>query len=742
MPSPIGDFDVVLQVTTAAIQKLLNAGHASGLYRHLVTAGDRDRFSTILLGPQALALDPQTGSGGQSHASVSGRVIYYSRPSADAKDHGYSAVADVTARVTVGLTTGGDPAPLTGAALAVDWTRTTASDITVHTGAGGNNAPASEVVNTLLDAIAKNTSWTYPLPPLVYGADMLGSASIGFTQAGNSYAVTVGLNAGNVIKGSRSQLQTIFAAQEWAAAVGSGYLGNLFVSEFAAQLGELPAPHGKAKPKIADGSVCLIPNPAPLGPKCLLSARQQVLLDSLDWSFQEGSILLTGQFEQHLDGVFAGSAAFQLSLFASLDAAGSVALTFSQPQIQLQQWYAQALNFLSSGAITRAITKAMTGALRAISDATGGGLFSAASINSLASLGYAVQMPLAVTPQSIAIHSYGVVLQGSLSAGPETSAPVAMFQVLPSSDGPATLILNAQNSWSPGQFPAAWSWDFGDGTSDISTGIAEHFVTSHRWSPGTYRVCLTLTDPLGNSTQTCQTVSPGLLTVNRVNVKPKYEGTWVVCQAAGPQTLTFSILSNGMPVSGAAMSLSAGAWQVTQVSGPDGIVTFAGVDQAHFTVPNSTTDGFIVGGVNAGVSMNGFPTVTSVLWLYNCAGASLASSSLQNILNSARQLPQEILNPLGPVMGIGTGEWSGLPIDGGDPWSSLARDTVLASNTLLHMTEMAMRSSDTRHVATMLGIAGHGQELHAQIRMRLESLLRTTKAELSERATALGGKSR
>src|SRR4051812_45466726 len=157
MSGPLGDFDLVLQVSGGSLQRMFKAMHTAGTFRHIYTGCYEGRFVTTVIGAPTIALDGSIHSDGKVRATASARLLYHSRPAGDAKEVGYTAVADVAARVRLGLTNQGDPALMANAALAIDWTETAASDITVTTTAG--SAVQAEIVETLLELVGEDAIW-------------------------------------------------------------------------------------------------------------------------------------------------------------------------------------------------------------------------------------------------------------------------------------------------------------------------------------------------------------------------------------------------------------------------------------------------------------------------------------------------------------------------------------------------------------------------------------------------------
>ena len=698
MPNPLGDFDVVLQVPAASLGKIFQAMHVAGSFRRLYTGFYNDRFVTLVMSPPAITPLAQTFPDGKVRATTTGRLLYHSRLATDATDLGYTAVVDVTARARINFTTAGDPAPLANSALALNWSETTDSDITVY---GPSVAQQAEVKAVVRNFITADTDTAIPLPPLNFGSAAIGNGSLAFIGSAGSTAVAAGFNIGTATKGNRTQLQSVFVASDWAVGINATFLSAQLRAEIGTSLGAVPPPHGTGRPELSDTSFCFITNPLPFGPTCLGNVRQQVFLDSLDWTFTEGKILFSGQFTQTTDSIFIPpvSASFQFEGVPCLTANGQVTMAFSQPSIQIHEWYANFVNFLSGGAITQAVTKVMTSALSSVLNPGGAGLISVDALSQFTALGSIVQLPLSLGIQSIRVHSYGLVIQGSLQAGPTTGAPVAAFRALPASTGPTGIIFNAQSSWCPGGLPVSYHWDFGDGTTETTTATNERFVTAHTYAPGNYQACLTVTDSQGGVVRTCSAISPGLLQAVRLSITNPQEGNWVICRSNNPFTVRYRILSSGLPATDASMTLASGNWHETRTAGADGVVLFTGIDPVHF-VPMSGGWAFCLGGMSVTITKPGYAQSQQTLWLYDCAAAAALRDVMLNVAKQANQLAREIIDPLGPVMH----RYGEEAPDPSDPIMQLTRDTVLVSEIILKTTQLLSISGDTSLLGNLFGV--------------------------------------
>ncbi|MGB8309065.1 MAG: PKD domain-containing protein, partial [Methanoregula sp.] len=95
------------------------------------------------------------------------------------------------------------------------------------------------------------------------------------------------------------------------------------------------------------------------------------------------------------------------------------------------------------------------------------------------------------------------ITEETTSPIPGPYAPVASFTASPASGtGPLTVRFTDTSL----NTPTMWYWDFGDGTTDSSTGVPTHTYTD----PGTYTVTMTATNMYGSDTIT----ETDLVTVN------------------------------------------------------------------------------------------------------------------------------------------------------------------------------------------------------------------------------------
>lgn len=94
----------------------------------------------------------------------------------------------------------------------------------------------------------------------------------------------------------------------------------------------------------------------------------------------------------------------------------------------------------------------------------------------------------------------------NVQGGPPNQPPVAGFNLFPPNPAVGQLVTFNSTSFDPNGNPIVQTlWDFGDGSGGSGPTVQHIYFT-----PGTYRVTLTVTDSLGASGQTSQFVSVGM----------------------------------------------------------------------------------------------------------------------------------------------------------------------------------------------------------------------------------------
>jgi PKD domain len=671
------EFDLVVEVSGPAVNRLFQAMHAAGIVRHLYVRGYQRKHVELLINCPRIFMVPVGPPDDMARALLTSRILYHSRALNDPKDPGLSVVADVMKlRVKLFLTTG-DPAPLNaGTYLVADWSETSADPNVVD-----------EVKGAILDFISSEGGGSYPIPALGTTSQPIGSAAFQFIQAGGGDLVAVGMNVGSAVKGSKLGLQTNFVQQDWALAISSNFAISQLLTSLQTQLGTLPPPYGPNPLLLSDTSVCIVPNP--FG-GCLTSVREKVYLESLAITLQNGQIAISGTLRQVSDSILVPpiTADFQASATLSIGPAESLKVTVSQPSVQLSEWYAQLLNGVLGGAFTTAIANGIKAAVQSSSGTSFSGLISADVLKSFTSLGGTAAIDITLSANSVSIRPEAIITQGSLAVGGVTVPPVADIVALRGASA-LTLNLNALGSWSPAQPSTSFLWDFGDGTPQLQSNDSQPAVAvSHTWPQARqYTVKLTVSNQSGLASATQLVVKPGVLELIPPSHPPGTPGPRYICSQAGDFTVTFTVFASGYPASDGSVSLRTSTTPDKVVSANTnalGQATFT-VNQAMFTAPApSGSKPHVIAGMLVNAFCTDYVWAWNYLWLYDCAAASWPSSLMNRVAN---EVPALSLIARQPV--------SATPV--------LAHDVALSQMLLANLAELTVHGSNVFPLEMLLG---------------------------------------
>ncbi len=501
--SPLtGDFDLAVQVREEAIERIFQAMHRAGTIQHHYARAHNGKRVELQISSPRVSFITAAHPDQRARALAISRVYYHSRNLADAGDPGTGAVADVTIRAILYISTG-DPAPLAGGAqLVADWQETTRDDITVH---GVSNQIADELKDALLSFIGEDGGGSFPVQAIGAAGAQVGSLAFKFLSIpvpGVRPALVVGINAGNVIKGSKAGLQEWFLSQDWAFAISGAYLLEQIKAKLQQQFGSLPPPLGGSSVTISSTTICILPTPF----GCAAQARQRDILERFEVSLSWNKIVFSGQVTRIIDAPLVPNVTATFTAEATLAIGGNQELqvSVSQPQVQLGQWYAQVFNILTFDSIGTAVREAVRAALQSgVQQGQISNIFSSETLRALASLGTSVNLQIDPRATNVWVRPDGVVLNGTLAVANTSAPPEASIVTLPSSSSPLRRILYGGWSWAPGAQITRFQWDFGDGQSEVTDGTNARFVTEHNYVPGEYTPCLTVTDGFGRTATNC-----------------------------------------------------------------------------------------------------------------------------------------------------------------------------------------------------------------------------------------------
>jgi hypothetical protein len=570
------------------------------------------------------------------------------------------------------------------------------------------------VRNAVINLFAARAPTQYSLAGLeTFGANALG-AWVYQAQSGTGISLGIRLSAESA---SRAGLGIHFTVHDWALALSSEFITARIADVLRTRLGPtLPPPLGPAPVVLAEQQVCVLPAPWPLQ-GCVQQATQRVFLDVLTVTFTQQGILLTGAVRQVTDAWFVPvvSASWSTLLTLSLGAQGALAISFSDPQVQVSEWYAVVANAISGGAIANLVRDGIANALTSGNNAqitASLGEF----VREAVSAGRVIGANLQLAPTSVEHRAGGVIVHGNVLVNSTLPSPVAFFREIPGRV-PGTLIFNAAESWAPGAEILEYQWTFGDGQSASFTGAQRKIAVEHTYAAGRYTCCLTIRDSLGRTAQHCVAVSPGMLDLKHV---PDGGVPWQFCETAGFQQLTFSVASSGSPASGCTVSAEGNGWSVQGVTGSLGVVTLS-VDQQKvramgFVVPSLNRH--VVGSIRVTALRPGYATATGIVRMIDC-------SARASTIEDATRHREEILDRLAGYSFLERLRESGAlgrpPIDV-NPFERAALDIGAAVDILTRLEILLDAGGRGDFAADVLGLDRGGSADPAQVRDRIDQL--------------------
>lgn len=732
-------FDVALQVREGVVDQIFRAMHRAGPVQHTYARAYAGKHVTLQIASPDVTFVTAAGPDQRARALATSRVYYHARDLADARDPGTGAVADVTIRATLWLTSG-DPAPVTpDTELAAEWIETARNDITVH---AASAAVEDEVKDALLSFI-RDQNRRFPLPALGSGSTTVGSIAFRFLPgaAGPAPILTVGMNVGNVVKGQKAGLQQVFVQQEWALALSDTFVLQSIRDGLLQRLGSLPPPNGPAPVTISDRTVCTFPTPF----GCADHSRQRVFLDTFDVALESGRIVFSGGVRVATDAWYVPdvSATFRAEATLAVGANQTLSVSVSPPTVSVQGWFADVIDFLSSNALEDAVRDGVQSALQS-GVAQGGltSLFSTDTLTQLASLGSTASLQITPTATSVEIRSEAILIHGTVAVQNPSAAPSAAFVVLPGTS-PTRRILHAGQSWAPGGRLTQFRWDFGDQHSETTLGDNVRFVAEHDYAPGVYRACLTVTDNLGRTAQTCRTMRVRDLTLRHT---PEGGGAptseWEVCEKSGPFTAEFQVRDGPMPMPDALVrAFSPYGWEVNGFTNANGKVTLP-LEPQHFT---TLVGGTYFPSVRVEASKSGYYRALEDLEMVDCAARQQRVGNLKDFLGELLELlPVPIEGIGGPVPPIPPTD--GDPFDTSDPLdpraAELMADLILTVNVLTKVVQLADRRHGAEVIATLLGIDPRADHPSGAISDRLTTLYASTLERAGELRAIVSGRNR
>jgi len=503
------DFDVVVQLRQSSIRDIVKAQHAGEIFFHSYTNQHRGRRIDLIINRPTVQLLPGPHGDNIERATLIGRVFYHSRRASDLSDVGLGAVADVTIRLKLTISTG-DPANLSGVPkLVIDWQETTRNDIIVH---GVSAEMTAEVKDALLHFITVDGGGSYTIPPIGSSSDRVGSLSFKFLNS-NEPVLTVGMNVGNVIKGSKTGMQQVILhkKRDWALALSRNYVVNMIEQSVLDSIGGLPYRISKrCTVRIFGGC----------------ANHQIVKLTELSAFLWFGYIIFYGHIHVRNTGFLIPdvNADFQVFVSLSVDIYQQIRIHVGEPHVGNVSFFGDLVNFFSGGVITNAIRNGVKNAFQSQSFGQISEFMSPSFLSGLASADTPINLNIFPSAKDIRVYPYGIIIQGTLAVDETDKPPIASYETHRFGNMLSDTIYDARTSWAPGGWLREFRWDFSDGSSQITRDRGIRFVIKKRISEirliprsiinQIFKItCLTVQDDKYRKATTCGVGSPPHLVI-------------------------------------------------------------------------------------------------------------------------------------------------------------------------------------------------------------------------------------
>ena len=461
-----GSFDLVMEVSQATLQTALTAMHASNAIAHRATVIAGSDVVVLQLGAPTIALT-ETVAGAAASCRVETPLIAWLRRADSAADAGYTASGVVAAPAACFAVTEADDS----FTLDTDWSGVSAADVTL------NGAAPAAVQDRIRAAVL---SWAqeagggrYPLPSVAaLGAPH--GANLRFPHAGAGVACQVGVNG-----------EAPLEPASWPAPSGSPlrvtlsgrWVAARVMEELRSAWGALPPPYGQGFVDLGGGT----------------------RLTALDVDLGDRALLFTGRLSKSLISA-SFTATIRLSggtpgslKASSVGAVGGVGADDDGVAVDVTDLLGSVTNFLSGGALQRALTDGIRAALAKDSGGLAG-LLSRPTVRATAGARSAASVKLDPQITSTTVTAFGVTVEGALSAAP-APAPVAQLDVIDL--GGSWRLLSLMSSWAPGDHIATVAFEFGDGLRVSLTAATLALAVPHEYATGPYTARATITDQAG-----------------------------------------------------------------------------------------------------------------------------------------------------------------------------------------------------------------------------------------------------
>lgn len=485
-----GSFDVVVQVDEPSIARAVKALHAAGVFPHRVNVSVPGRVGVLSLGAPDAVFVTTASEGEPATALVKTSFLLWSRAAHDSNDAGETSRGEVEIPVRCQTVVEGDGA-LT---VAVDWSGITPQQVRVATADGPGDDGQAQRAREMVQAWAREAGGRYPVPSLPsFGASI--GLDLRFVAGPGPGAAAVA-QAGIDIVPPLSHAFPSPTSEAVRVVLSGQWIVRQVLDGLRAHWGDLPEPHGTAAIGL-DGGTTLTALDLEMGDGALKFVGRLVV--GLTHAMFTVTIAVTGPTPD------AWSAAEPSGM------QGAAWRTDGEKvDVEIEDLLSQVGNFLSGGALRRAIGD---GVRQAVAGGPGGGisgLFSRAVLGTMASAGSAMPVDIEGRISEARLTPFGLVMAGELAVG-KAADLVARLQVLPLKDD--WYLLSSLDSWSPGDRLTQMRYDFGDGETLTLHADRLALAVPHRYAPGRWTARVTVVDASGRSAGAASEVAVSAATV-------------------------------------------------------------------------------------------------------------------------------------------------------------------------------------------------------------------------------------
>jgi hypothetical protein len=617
-----GGFDIVLEIADTSLTETCAGLHArGGLTHRIVHPYGGELFDLVFDAPVLSAAAPQAD--GRARVVVAVRAVVRARDAADPAQLGRGGVADLTLRARLDPSTAAGAALAAGDVLSVDWSETTAADVSVHTSDSGFSSDATAAI---LDLLQNDAATVVPLGSLAsIGTRAAVPATVALPAGGNAFVVGLDLSGTG---GSTAQIDGVLTA-DWAIALDVEFVLTRVYDSLSAALGALPPPNGTASVVLQDGRICVLPTTF----GCAATARQQIQLRRLELELATGKMTATGSLAQVVFGPlgFELDADWSADVVLQVDAAGTIGAAVQNVVVQLTG-LASLVDSFAAGQIGAAVEATVAASLKA-------GLGGPGALDFLDGLigGLGETSGATLRATSVDVRSDGIEIHGVVDGRAPGVPPVAGLSALPSLATPLELLLTAGASWAPGGELAGIAFAPGDGAAIATTGDGTRLATTHAYpSAGGYTATVTATDGSAAASTSSRSVEVGTLRIGIVSATADQTGApgWQICGASG-QTTTFSVVvtASGVRLAGVAVSVSGGTWSASGTTDVRGAAQFVlAVDQVTSSpASGGAPPAFALGGFDVEASATGWIGDRTRVWIVNCGAIGALRAQAQKL---------------------------------------------------------------------------------------------------------------